>query len=59
MNRFIARGVLALVTLGLAGGTPGLTNAQGLTGQIGGSVIDGSRGAIPGARSRCATRRPP
>ena len=49
MNRFIARSVLALLTLGLAGGTPGLANAQGLSGQIGGSVIDGSKGAIPGA----------
>jgi hypothetical protein len=41
--------VLVLLTLGLAGGTPGLANAQGLSGQIGGSVIDGSKGAIPGA----------
>ena len=41
--------MLALLTLGLAGGTPGLANAQGLSGQIGGSVIDGSNGAIPGA----------
>ena len=41
--------MLALLTLGLAGGAPGLANAQGLTGQIGGSVIDGSNGAIPGA----------
>ena len=48
MNRFIAR-VLALLTLGLAVGAPGLANAQGLTGQIGGSVLDGSKGAIPGA----------
>ncbi len=46
MNRFI--GVVALLTLGLAG-TPGLANAQGLTGQIGGSVTDGSNAAIPGA----------
>ena len=35
--------------LALAVGTPGLANAQGLSGQIGGSVIDGSKGAIPGA----------
>ena len=48
MNRFI-RSVLVLLTLGLAGGTPGLAHAQGLSGQIGGSVIDGSKGAIPGA----------
>ena len=46
---FHSAGSLALLTLGLAGGTPGLANAQGLTGQIGGSVIDGSKGAIPGA----------
>jgi hypothetical protein len=46
VNRFI--GVLALLTLGLAGGTPGL-HAQGLSGQMGGSVTDGSKGAIPGA----------
>ena len=47
MHRFI--GVLALLTLGLAVGTPGLANAQGLSGQIGGSVVDGSKGAVPGA----------
>jgi hypothetical protein len=47
VHRFI--GVLALLTLGLAVGTPGLANAQGLSGQIGGSVVDGSKGAIPGA----------
>ena len=47
MNRFV--GVLAFLTLGLAAGTPGLAHAQGLSGQIGGSVIDGSKGAIPGA----------
>ena len=47
MNRVIR--VLALLTLGLAGGTPGLVHAQGLSGQIGGSVTDGSKGAIPGA----------
>ena len=46
MNRFIG---LAFLTLGLAAGTPGLAHAQGLSGQIGGSVIDGSKGAIPGA----------
>ena len=47
MKRFVA--VLAFLTLGLAGRTPGLANAQGLSGQIGGSVIDGSNAAIPGA----------
>ena len=47
MHRF--RGVLAFLTLALAVGTPGLTHAQGLSGQIGGSVIDSSKGAIPGA----------
>jgi Carboxypeptidase regulatory-like domain/TonB-dependent Receptor Plug Domain len=47
VNRVIR--VLALLTLGLAGGTPGLVHAQGLSGQIGGSVTDGSKGAIPGA----------
>jgi hypothetical protein len=41
--------VLVLLTLGLAGSTPGLAHAQGLSGQIGGSVIDGSKAAIPGA----------
>jgi hypothetical protein len=35
--------------LALAVGAPGLANAQGLSGQIGGSVIDSSKGAIPGA----------
>ncbi|MGH8637974.1 MAG: carboxypeptidase-like regulatory domain-containing protein, partial [Burkholderiales bacterium] len=47
MNRFIA--VLAFLTLALAVGTPGLANAQGLSGQIGGSVLDNSKGAVPGA----------
>ena len=47
MKRF--RGVLAFLTLALAVGTPGLAHAQGLSGQIGGSVVDGSKGAIPGA----------
>ena len=47
MHRFI--GVVALLTLSLAVGTPGLANAQGLSGQIGGSVVDGSKGAVPGA----------
>ena len=47
MHRF--RGVLAFLTLALAVGTPGLANAQGLSGQIGGSVIDNSKGAVPGA----------
>ena len=46
MTRFIG---LAFLTLGLAAGTPGLAHAQGLSGQIGGSLIDGSNGAIPGA----------
>jgi hypothetical protein len=43
------KGVLAFLTLALAVGTPGLARAQGLTGQIGGSVVDVSKGAIPGA----------
>src|SRR6185436_21024341 len=47
VHRF--RGVLAFLTLALAVGTPGLSHAQGLTGQIGGSVTDSSKGAIPGA----------
>ena len=50
MGRFIlVRSLLALVTLALMGGAASRANAQGLTGQIGGSVIDGSNGAIPGA----------
>ena len=28
---------------------PGLAHAQGLSGQIGGSVVDNSKGAVPGA----------
>ncbi len=47
MKRF--RGVLAFLTLALAVGTPGLAHAQGLSGQIGGSVVDSSKGAVPGA----------
>jgi hypothetical protein len=47
VNRFVR--VLAFLTVGLAAGAPGLANAQGLSGQIGGSVIDSSKGAIPGA----------
>ena len=47
MKRF--RGVLALLTLALAVGTPGLAHAQGLSGQIGGSVVDDSKGRVPGA----------
>jgi len=47
VNRFV--GVLAFLTLGMAAGTAGPAHAQGLSGQIGGSVIDGSNGAIPGA----------
>ena len=43
------RGVLAFLTLALAVGTPGLAHAQGLSGQIGGSVVDNSKGAVPGA----------
>jgi hypothetical protein len=43
------RGVLAFVTLALAVWTPGLAHAQGLSGQIGGSVVDSSKGAVPGA----------
>jgi len=43
------RGVLAFLTLALAVGTPGLAHAQGLSGQIGGSVVDSSKGALPGA----------
>ena len=47
MKRF--RGVLAFLTLALAVWTPGLAHAQGLSGQIGGSVLDSSKGAVPGA----------
>jgi Carboxypeptidase regulatory-like domain/TonB-dependent Receptor Plug Domain len=43
------RGVLAFLTLALAVWTPGLAHAQGLSGQIGGSVVDNSKGAVPGA----------
>jgi hypothetical protein len=43
------RGVLAFLTLALAICTPGLAHAQGLSGQIGGSVVDNSKGAVPGA----------
>ena len=49
MRRFIARTVLALLTLGVACGPASRADAQGLTGQIGGSVVDTSKGAIPGA----------
>jgi len=49
VKRVIARSVIALVTLTLVGGAASRANAQGLTGQIGGSVTDGSKGAIPGA----------
>ncbi len=49
MGRFIVRSVFVLLTLALVGGAASRANAQGLTGQIGGSVIDGSNGAIPGA----------
>ena len=44
MKRF--RGVLAFLTLALAVWTPGLVHAQGLSGQIGGSVVDISRGIV-------------
>lgn len=47
MHRFMA--VLVFLTLGLAGGNASRANAQGLTGQIGGAVVDGSKGAVPGA----------
>ena len=47
MKRF--RGILAFLTLALAVWTPGLAHAQGLSGQIGGSVVDSSKGAVPGA----------
>jgi hypothetical protein len=43
------RGVVAFLTLALVLGTPGLAHAQGLSGQIGGSVVDNSKGAVPGA----------
>ncbi len=43
------RCVLAFLTLALAVWTPGLAHAQGLSGQIGGSVVDNSKGAVPGA----------
>ena len=45
----VFKGVLVLLTWALAVATPGLAHAQGLSGQIGGSVVDNSRGAIPGA----------
>ena len=48
MNRFIARGALALLTLGLASGASRV-DAQGLTGQIGGSAVDPSRDVLVGA----------
>jgi Carboxypeptidase regulatory-like domain/TonB-dependent Receptor Plug Domain len=48
VKRFISRGLLAILMLSLAGAA-GRANAQGLSGQIGGSVIDGSGAAIPGA----------
>jgi hypothetical protein len=47
VKRFI--GVLAFLTLALAVGTPRLAHAQGLSGQIGGSVVDSSKGSVPGA----------
>lgn len=49
MRRFIRRSVLALLPLLLVGGAADRADAQGLSGQIGGSVIDSSKGAIPGA----------
>ena len=48
MNRFILRSALTLLTLALAG-VPTRADAQGLSGQIGGSVLDGSGAAVPGA----------
>jgi hypothetical protein len=48
VKRLIARSALALLILVL-GGAASRAGAQGLTGQIGGSVVDGSAGAIPGA----------
>ena len=49
MRRFIARCARSPDT-GPGGAAPqARANAQGLTGQIGGSVVDGSKGAIPGA----------
>jgi hypothetical protein len=45
----MSRSVLVLLILGLAGAVASPANAQGLSGQIGGSVIDNSKGAVPGA----------
>lgn len=49
MKRFILRSVLAVLTLALVSGAAGRASAQGLSGQIGGSVIDASNAAVPGA----------
>jgi hypothetical protein len=48
VKRFIAQQVLALLILGL-GGAASPAGAQGVSGQIGGSVVDSSNAAIPGA----------
>jgi hypothetical protein len=49
VRRFIVRSILALLTVAVAGGIAPDAGAQGLTGQIGGAVIDASKGAVPGA----------
>lgn len=49
MRRFMYGSVLVLLTLTLVGGSVNRAHAQGLTGQIGGSVVDSSNAAIPGA----------
>jgi hypothetical protein len=47
VKRFIVRTVLFLLAFAGAAASP--ANAQGLSGQIGGSVIDSSNAAVPGA----------
>jgi hypothetical protein len=49
MRRFMIRSVLALLTLALLGGAASRADAQALSGQIGGAVIDASKAAVPGA----------
>ena len=49
MNRLFRASVLVLLSLALVGGAVTTTNAQGLTGQIGGSVLDAQKAAVPGA----------
>jgi hypothetical protein len=49
VRRSIVRSMLALLMVGAPGAAATAAHAQGLTGQIGGSVLDASKGAIPGA----------